>query len=313
MTDKSRNQGSVCSKFSKMRKKSIYIFLVLGLFMMTAFQDSQIKVQVEAVNILATVVNKQGQLITDLTQDGFEIREDGVPQKITNFSRQSDLPLRIALLIDTSSSVRVKLDFEKQAIIKFVYSVMRPFDQALLAEFDSGISLVHDFTHRPSDIAKAIKNLRAGGGTALVDALYTVARERTNEGNVRQVIVVVSDGRDHDSRRTVEETMEVIGRSGATIYAVGTNRFSADNYRKGEELLRNLVGQTGGQAFFPYSIERLDDTFENINDELRTQYNLTYIPSNSRMDGQFRKVKVRFSHKDELIVRHRTGYFAPSQ
>ena len=296
-----------------MRRGVPLLFCTLTLFLLTAFQEPQIRVEVEAVNVLVTVTNKQGQLVADLAKDRFEIREDGVVQEITNFSHQTDLPLRIALLIDTSSSVRVKLDFEKQAATKFIYSVMRLADRALLVEFDSGVSLVHDFTRRPGDIAKAIRNLRAGGGTALMDALYAVSRDKMTEGKARQTIVVVSDGRDLNSRRTLEETLEMVDRSGVTVYAVGTNRFAADRYEKGERLLRDLVVHTGGRAFFPYSIERLEDTFESINDELRSQYNLTYSPSNRHTEGKFRKIKVRLLNDKGLTIRYRTGYFAPSQ
>ncbi len=296
-----------------MRRGIPVLFCTLALLLLTAFQEPQIRVEVEAVNVLVTVTNKRGQLVTDLAKDRFEIREDGAVQEITNFSHQTDLPLRIALLIDTSSSVRVKLDFEKQAATKFIYSVMRLADRALLVEFDSGVSLVHDFTRRPGDIAKAIKKLRAGGGTALMDALYAVSRDKMTEGEARQTIVVVSDGRDIDSRRTMEETLEMVDRSGVTIYAVGTNRFAADRYDKGEKLLRDLVAHTGGRAFFPYSVERLEDTFESINDELRSQYNLTYVPGNRHTEGQFRKIKVRLLNDKGLIIRYRRGYFSPAR
>jgi Ca-activated chloride channel homolog len=206
-----------------MQKGPIALSCGLILLLCAAFQDPgpQIRVEVEAVSLLVTVTDERGRFVTDLREDQFEIRDEGVVQEITNFSHQTDLPLRIALLIDTSSSVRLKLDFEKQTATKFIHSLMRPRDQALLVEFDSGVSLLHDFTRRPDDIAREIRNLRAGGGTALIDALYTVSRDKMAERETRQTMVVVSDGRDLNSRRTVEEALEMVHRSRVTIYAVG--------------------------------------------------------------------------------------------
>ena len=288
------------------------LFLSFTLLLCAAFQDPQIRVEVEAVNLLIAVTGKHDRFVTNLGKDRFEVREDGVLQQITNFSHQTDLPLLIALVIDTSSSVRLKLDFEKRAATDFLYSLMRPQDRALLLEFDSGVSLRHDFTHRPGDIAREIRALRAGGGTALVDALYAVAGEKMTESGSRNIALVLSDGRDLNSQRTVKEALQMSHRSGVVIYAIGTTRFGADQDTKGEELLEYLANSTGGRVFFPYSIERLGQAFELIDEELRSQYNLTYMSSNKSKDGKFRKIEVKISKGKGLRVRHRTGYFAPS-
>lgn len=300
------------SKLPEMYRGLTAIFLSLTPLLCAAFQDPQIRVEVEAVNLLIAVTDKHGRFVTDLGRDRFEVKEDGVLQEITNFSHQTDLPLLIALVIDTSSSVRLKLDFEKRAATNFLYSLMRPQDRALLVEFDSGVSLRHDFTHRPGDIAREIRALRAGGGTALVDALYVVAREKMTESEARNTAVVLSDGRDLNSQRSVEEALRMSHRSGVVIYAIGTTRFGADRDEKGEELLESLAESTGGRVFFPYSSERLSQAFELIDEELRSQYSLTYMPKNKSKDGKFRRIEIKISKGKGLRVRHRTGYFAPS-
>ncbi|MDA2939106.1 VWA domain-containing protein, partial [Acidobacteria bacterium AH-259-A15] len=289
------------------------LFCCWTLLICSSFQDPQIRVEVEAVNVLATVTDNKGRFIIDLTENDFEVREDGVLQEITNFSQPSDLPLQIALLIDTSASVRLKLDFEKRAATNFLYSVMRPEDQALLVEFDTGISLLHDFTNRTSAIARAIKGLRAGGGTALLDALYVVSRDKMGGSAARKTVVIVSDGRDLNSRRTMKEAVEMAHRAGVIIYGIGTTRFGADQDRKGERMLEELTENTGGRVFFPYSAERLSDAFELINEELRTQYSITFVPTNKAKDSKFRKIQLKVLNRKKLNVRHRKGYFAPSE
>ncbi len=148
-----------------------------GLWFLSSFQQSPIRVEVEAVNILVSVTDRKDRFVTNLGENRFHIYENGVRQRITNFKHETDLPLRIALLIDTSSSVRLKLEFEKEAATQFLRMVMRPPDRALLVEFDTGVSLRHDFTSRTAAISKEIRALEAGGGSALLVALYTVSRE----------------------------------------------------------------------------------------------------------------------------------------
>ncbi|MGH9341670.1 MAG: VWA domain-containing protein [Acidobacteriota bacterium] len=288
---------------------SILIFLILS-----AFQKPPIRVEVEAVNVLVTVTDKKGRFVTDLPQGRFRIYEQGAQQAITNFRHESNLPLMIGLIMDTSSSVRLKLDFEKQAATNFIYSVMRPSDQALLVEFDTGVSLRHDFTAHPSAIASEIDQLKAGGGTALLDALYLVSREKMALSDARKTMVIVSDGMDLHSKRSLEEALDMALDSGVIIYAIGTSRFGADHQKKGEDLLEELAEQTGGRAFFPYSADLLHQAFDQIDQELRSQYSLTYVPSNKTKDGKFREIEVGILHnKDDLKVRHRKGYFAPGE
>ncbi len=286
---------------------------ILVTLIVCAFQrEPQIRVEVEAVNVLVTVTDKKGRFVIDLPENRFQVYEEGIQQSITNFSYQTNLPLLIALLIDTSSSVRMKLDFEKTAATYFVYSVMRPRDQALLVEFDHGVSLLYDFTDRPGAIAKEIQTLRAGGGTALLDAIYVVCREKLTDRSGRKTMVVVSDGVDLNSEHSRKEVLEIARRSGVTIYAIGTTRFGADQEHEGEEMLEKLAVESGGQVFFPYSAERLAEAFDQISEELRSQYSLTYIPTDAAKDGRFRKIKVKIIKDRKLDIRHRAGYYAPT-
>ena len=295
-----------------MWKTSSAAFCAISFLALSSFQAPQIRVEVEAVNVLVTVTDGKGRLVTDLPRDRFRVNENGVQQPISNFSHQTELPLSLALLIDTSSSIRRQLEFEKTAATHFLYSVLEARDRALLVEFDTGISLLHDFTNSPSEIAQTIKSLRAGGGTALLDALFTVCREKLVEGIGRKAIVIVSDGLDRNSEYGSEDALQMVHKAGAIVYTIGTTRFVADVDSEGEKMLRNLAEQTGGTALFPYSSAQLDRAFALINRELRSQYSLTYIPTNKNRDGRFRKIKVRILDGKKLNIRHRKGYFAPS-
>jgi len=269
-------------------------------------------VEVLEVNVLVTVLDKNGRFVTDIERDRFSIEEDGVPQTITNFSQETSLPLSVALMIDTSGSVRLKLDFEKRAASSFLHQIIGPKDQAMLVEFDTGATLLHDFTNRPSTLAQELKGLRAGGGTSLFDALYRVANEKMSGASPRRVIVIVSDGDDLHSKRSIDEAIEMVQRSEATIYAVGTNKFGASGGEGGDKVLKKLAEETGGTVFFPYSEQQFEDAFARINDELRSQYSLTYVPTNKKRDGVFRKIKVRIKDDKGLSLRYKKGYFPPA-
>ncbi len=275
--------------------------------------DTDIRVDVEAVNLLVAVTDRVGRSVTTLTKDNFRVSEDGRKQTITNFEIESDLPLSIALLIDTSASVRTKLDFEKRAATNFVFSVMRPQDRTMVAEFDTGVTLVTDFTSNPTEIAAQLKGLQAGGGTALLDAVYIVARDKLNVPARRNTAIVISDGADLDSKRSTGEALRLVQENNITVYAIGTNKIGASGDRRGERILEELAVKTGGQVFFPYSAEQLHHAFALIDEELRSLYNLTYVPTRKTRDGKFRKIKVKLVKAKNLVIRHRKGYYAPSE
>jgi len=284
----------------------------LGLVsILSAVQDTQIRVDVEAVHVFVTVTDKQGKFVTGLPADRFIVYEDGVPQEIVNFSSDADVPIRLGMLIDTSSSVRLKLDFEKRAAVNFLRGIMRRQDRALLVEFDRGVTLLNDFTDETTKVVAEIDKLKAGGGTALWDALYTVARDKMTERGPRKTLIVISDGEDLNSKHSFQETVEMIQASEATVYAIGTSSFGASSSPEGKENLKKIADDTGGTAFFPYSPERLEEAFDLINTELRSQYTIAYSPRDKIRDGRFREIDVRIVDGKGLKLRHRKGYRLP--
>ena len=294
------------------------VFLAVPALLMLAAlpaqqEDRPFRVEVDAVNVLVSVNHPEtGKFITNLDASQFEIYEDGERQEITNFSQQTDLPLTIAMCIDTSSSVKIKLEFEKEAALDFLHSVMRPTDKTLLAEFDTGVTLLHDFTSNPNDLVREIERLRAGGGTSLYDAIYHVSEQKLLEETGRKTMVILSDGSDLTSTNTYEEALQMAHRAEVTIYAISTTRFGADIDHEGDNALRQLTESTGGRSFFPYSTSLLTRAFRDINEELRSQYSITYVPTNTRKDGTFREIEVKLRTDRDANVRHRKGYYAPT-
>jgi len=274
--------------------------------------DDRITVEVEAVNVLVSVTDSDtGEFITDLDMGHFRVYEDGVRQEITNFSQQTDLPLTIAMCVDTSSSVKLKLKFEKTAALDFLYTVMRPTDRALLAEFDTGVTLLHDYTSNPNDLVEEIKLLKAGGGTSLYDAIYLVTEQKLLYETGRKTMIILSDGADLTSVHSFEDALRMAQISEAAIYAISTTRFGASIDHEGDNALRQLAESTGGRVYFPYSTTELTQAFSKIDEELRSQYNLAYKPRNTRKDGTFRSIRVEVD-RGNIRVRHRKGYYAPT-
>ena len=269
------------------------------------------RVQVEAVNVLVAVHDKDtGRFVTNLSPQHFIVKEDGRRQRITNFAAQTNLPLTIAICVDASASVRLKLGFEKEVATDFLFDVMRPTDKALLLEFDTGVTLLHDFTSNPNALLAEIDNLRAGGGTSLYDAIYLVSEQKMLQEYGRKTILVLSDGSDLTSVHTFDETLRMAFLAESTIYAISTTRFGAGEDAKGDDALEKLTESTGGTVFFPHSSNNLADAFQTIDTELRSQYNITYVPTNRKKDGTFRKIEVEVK-ADDVRVRHRVGYYAP--
>jgi Ca-activated chloride channel family protein len=278
--------------------------------------SQRIAVRVNLVNVLFTVTDKKNRLVLDLTKDNFHVFEDNKPQTISFFSRESDLPLRIGMLIDTSNSVRDRLRFEQQAAVDFLNSTLRPGkDQAFLVGFDVEPQLLQDYTDNMELLSKAIRSLQAGGGTGLYDAMYFACKEKMlffppPEPYLRRVMVVISDGRDNQSEHTREEALAMAQRGEVTLFTISTNRSGIS--QRGDKVLKYLAQETGGRAFFPFSANDLASNFQEIARELRSQYSLAYVSSNRTHDGTFRTITIRPDEKG-LEVRAKTGYFAPSQ
>jgi len=275
---------------------------------------ARITLDVTRVNMLFTVSDKKGRFVTDLGQGEFEVFESKKLQSILGFTAQSDLPLRIGILIDTSNSIRERFRFQQDAATDFANAVVRPGqDKAMVVSFDSNAELVSDLTDSTEQIARAIHNLRPGGGTALYDAIYFACKEKLMaeqpREKYRRAIVVLSDGEDNDSRYSREQALEMAQQADVVIYTISTNitRIAAD----GDKILRYFAAETGGLAFFPFLSQDLAQSFENIANELRHQYNVIYRPEPLRADGLFHSVEIRVKGRKDLVVRARHGYYAP--
>jgi VWFA-related protein len=270
-------------------------------------------VNVDLVNVLFTVTDRKGKLVTDLSKEELKLYEDNKLQSITNFSRETDLPLTIAVLIDTSSSIRDRFKFEQEAAIDFLYRTLRPKkDKALLITFDSAIELIQDFSDNPELLAKAIRQVRPGGGTKLLDSIYLACQEKLKAETGRKIIILISDGDDNLSLETLNSTLEMAQRSDVALFTISTNSsgFFGLTAPKADKILKRLADDTGGRAFFPFKAEDLSQSFQDISSELRSQYSLAYRSSNGNRDGGFRAIKIDPERKN-VKVKSRRGYYAP--
>src|SRR6516164_451093 len=217
-------------------------------------QQQTLSVNVDLVNVLFTVSDKSGKFITNLPKEDFKVFEDDQSQKISNFSNETNLPLSITLLFDTSASIQGRIKFEQDAAGEFFHTTLRRgTDKALLITFDKTIALAQDFTDDKDLLTKAIGKVRAGGNTAMFDAAYLAMTKKLIGQPGRHVIIVISDGDDNSSERTLEETIEMAQKTDTVIYAVGTNPtqlFGSDRDR-GNKYLKRLTDETGGRLFLP--------------------------------------------------------------
>jgi Ca-activated chloride channel family protein len=264
------------------------------------------------------VLDKKGQFVPGLTRRNFRIFEDGKEQTIQSFEAPTQLPLHVAILMDTSYSVKRKLKFEQDAAADFVLSILKgSFDQALFATFASEVVLQSDFTRDTSDLTRAIDRAKAGGDTRLYDAVYRICEEKMSQlpSKVRPVIVVITDGEDTASDRTLEEAIEIAQRADVTIYGVSTRNYSdisAGTVRSSvDKTLAKLCEKTGGRTFLPYQKIELLRAFADISKTLRNQYVIYYQPQNQFRDGKFREIRVEVNGVDGKIeVNAKSGYYA---
>ena len=277
-------------------------------------EPTRIQVDVTRVNLLFTVTDKKGRFITDLNKDDFEVVDGKRRQTIADFAAESDLPLRLGILIDTSNSIRERFKFEQEAASQFIDSVMRTnLDKALVVSFDTSAELVADLISDTDKLTAAIRDLHPGGGTALYDAIYFACRDKLSQDQprhkFRRAIVIVSDGDDNQSRYTRDQALEMAQKADVVMYAISTNitRVESD----GDKVLKYLAQETGGRAFFPFKVEDLDQSFENIANELRHQYNISYRPEPLKTDGLFHVIDVRVPQRKNILVNVRRGYYAP--
>ena len=275
---------------------------------------ARILVDVTRVNMLFTVTDKKGRFITDLNKDDFEVIENKKKQAIQEFTAESDLPLRLAILVDTSSSIRDRFKFEQEAAIEFITSVVHAgVDKAMVVSFDSSAELISDLIDDNEKLSTAIRDLRPGGGTAFYDAIYFACRDKLQQDQpkhkFRRAMVILTDGEDNQSRYTRDQALEMAQKADVVIYVVSTNVSHTET--DGDKVVRYLAQETGGRAFFPFKVEDLEQSFENIANELRHQYNIFYRPEPLKTDGMYHTVELRVKDRPGLVVRARKGYYAP--
>jgi Ca-activated chloride channel homolog len=249
-------------------------------------------------------------------KENFEVFENKKPQEIAEFSAETDLPLRIAVLVDTSNSIRERFRFEQEAASEFIKSVIKSEkDKGMLVSFDTEPALVTDLTDDTGVLDKGIHGLRPGGGTSLYDAIFFACQDRLQRDQpstkYRRAIVLLSDGDDNNSRHTRDQALEMAQKADAVIYAISTNlsRIESD----GDKVLKYLTAETGGRAFFPFKVEDLEVSFENLASELRHQYSLAYRPEPLIADGLFHPIDLRVKGRKDLVVHARRGYYAPKK
>jgi Ca-activated chloride channel family protein len=276
--------------------------------------QSHFGLNVTRVSMQFTVSDKKGRFVNDLLQDDFEITEGKKAQEIVGFTSESNLPLRLAILIDTSNSIRERFRFQQEAATDFIEQVVRTGqDKAMVVSFDTNAEMVSDLTDDKVELGKAIRSLRPGGGTALYDAIYFACIDKLMQeqpaDKFRRAIVILSDGDDNQSQWTREQALEMAHKADVVIYSISTNISHLET--DGDKVLKRFAEETGGQSFFPFKAQDLAQDFENIANELRHQYNAFYRPEPLKADGQYHSVEVKVKTHKDLVVRARKGYYAP--
>src|SRR6476660_6874003 len=272
--------------------------------------------RVNEVNVLFIATDKHGKFVRDLNQSDFNILDDHKPpQAILNFRRETDLPLHLGLLIDVSGSVDSRFDFEQSAATSFLeHTVRAHFDRVFVMSFNSHTQMAQDFTDNIALLSKGIHSMHAGVGTGLYDAVYHACKDKLLKDHpdrpVRKAIIIVSDGEDNQSEVTKAQAIEMAQRAEVIIYAISTD--DSGLVMRGDRTLEQLAEATGGRAFFPFKMKDITRSFAAIEDELRSQYVVSYKPADFDSDGRYRSIEIS-SLKKDLQVRARRGYFAPQQ
>ena len=308
----------------KFKARSLLTLATFGIFTLGAIRagqeaaakptndDTIIRTEVTRVNMLFTVTDKRGRFVTDLTRGDFTIFENKKQQSIREFTSESDLPLRLAILIDTSNSIRDRFHFQQEAAVNFINGVMRDQDKAIIVSFDESAELAADLTSDTHILESAVHNLRPGGGTAMYDAIFFACKEKLMLDQpmykFRRAMVILSDGDDNQSRHSRDQALEMAQRADTVIYTISTNISHIET--EGDKVMRYFAEETGGVPFFPFQANDLNQSFENIANELRHQYNLFYAPEPLSNDGQYHHVQIKIKNRKDLVVRARKGYYA---
>lgn len=280
--------------------------------------ESTFVTTVNEVPVVFTVTDKHNHYVKDLNKGDFKVIDDGRPvEEIRSFRRETDLPLRVGLLIDSSASVRSRFKFEQEAAIEFMNQTIRPrYDQAFVLGFDSSLEITQDFTDDSELLSKGIRSLRPGNSTRLYDALYYACRERLLDMHettaVRKAIILITDGEDNSSRVTREEAIDMALRANVIVYTISTNFPGYTESSRYDKILQRIADATGGRWFEPFEVTDVANAFAQIQADLRSQYALAYRPADFRHDGRYRTIEIVAEHKG-LKVHSRHGYYAPAE
>jgi len=275
-----------------------------------------VRVRTDEVNVVFTVVDKDGKFVRDLKQDQFRILDNKLPpRQLMNFAAQTDLPLQVGLLIDASNSIRDRFQFEKDAASEFLYEIIRPkTDRAFILAFDETADVTQDFTGDIDKLRTGVRGIKAGGGTALWDAVYFASRDKLMKqpasSAVRRAIILISDGDDNQSHVYRQEAIDMAQRAEVIIYTICTSL--VERHTKGEDALKALAEATGGRAFFPVKLDDVVTAFSDIQEELRSQYSISYRPDQFVANGEFRPIQIMTDSKKYKVLAKR-GYYVPKQ
>ncbi len=284
---------------------------------------AQIRVEVNLVNLFATVRDKHKAIVTGLKQDDFQVYEDGQLQEITNFSADSNVPITLGILIDTSGSEYYMLSAEKEAASRFLARVMRKGDLSMVMTFDTDVDLLADFTDDRSMLDRAINRAQinapsggmiaqgplpssGSGGTNFYDAVYLAAHDKLSSEAGRKAIVVLTDAEDTGSKLNLQDAIEAAQRTDTVVHILLVAADGGD-----QSVARRLTDETGGRMIVVRSERNLEEAFDEISEELRFQYTIGYTPTNKKHDGTYRKVKIEMKNKDYSALTRR-GYYAPT-
>ena len=290
--------------------------------------QNPLSVATTVVNVFATVRDRKNAIIGDLTQDDFKVYEDGVPQKVAYFQKEVNLPISLALLMDTSGSMYYILGAEKDAGSRFIREVMRKRDEAIVMTFDTDVNLLEDFTEDSSKLVRAIHRAeinvdasgiggtpgtipnRRSGGTNLYDAIYLAAHDELGPETGRKALIVLSDCEDNGSKMSERDAIESVQRGDAVAHILLiSDPGASEGYGPG--VAQELAQQTGGRVIGVRNESSLEKAFDVISEELRSQYVLGYYSTNTKRDGTFRKIKVETTRSDAKVLARR-GYYAPA-
>ena len=314
----------------RMKPKTVLVLLI-GIVTVAGFARSSpqsesnqdtLRVTVDLVNVQFSVTDRRGRFVPGLTAQDFKVEEDGRRQEIRNFARENELPLTLALLVDTSPSVRPVFDEEKTTAQSFLESILRQKDLALIMGFDRSVTLVQDYTDNVKLLKRAIDELEIGGGTSVYDAVYLASKEKLQDEAGRKAIILVSDGEDTTSKVRFNESLVAAHQSDTVIYGIFNSvrggffpygrRRSGPILGNGGDLgtLKKYSEETGGSTFVISNENSFRKIFDQIAQELRSQYSLGYFSLNNARDGKYRQIKIT-ARDSGYTVKARKGYYAP--